>query len=90
MNMDKAPPIIYATRHPIKNWDTIKDDPAIIPDLDVLKTRAQVLKANQPFNGLLTTNEKKPINGALYYARYKIDGQIKDLVCTLDEVKQGG
>jgi hypothetical protein len=48
------------------------------------------MKANQPFNGLFTTNEKKPINGALYYARYKIDGQIKDLVCTLDEVKQGG
>ena len=34
MFQDRVPDICFATRHPIKDWDTIKDNPDLIPDLD--------------------------------------------------------
>lgn len=34
MFQDRVPDICFATRHPIKDWDAIKDNPDLIPDLD--------------------------------------------------------
>lgn len=83
---EKCPPLVYATRHPIKNWEEIKDNKAIIPDLDDVLMRGNTSKAKAPFQGVNTTYDIKPIaNGsAMYYARYMVDGKIKDVVCTLD------
>jgi hypothetical protein len=46
---EKCPPLVYATRHPIKNWEEIKDNKAIIPDLDDVLMRGNTSKAKAPF-----------------------------------------
>ena len=62
MNMEKSPPLIFATRHPIKDWPKIRDNPALIPDLeDILNKHADISKFQEPWQGYKTTNGNKPI-----------------------------
>ena len=80
--MDKSPPLIYATRHPIKDWAKIQDDPALIPDLEEILKKANISKSKQPWQGYSTTYGNKPVVGALYYAKYTIDGKEHEIICS--------
>lgn len=89
MRMDKCPSLVFATRHPIKAWEEIQNNKDLIPDLDAIILRSNKSKIKQPFVNINTTNTNEQIqNGnALYYAKYIIDGQVKEIVSTFGEVR---
>lgn len=92
MRMDKCPTLVFATRHPIKAWEEIQNNKDLIPDLDEIIVRGNKSKAKAPFANTTTTNTGEQIqNGnSLYYAKYIIDGQVKEIVSTFGEAKSGG
>lgn len=80
------PSLVFATRHPIKDWENIKDnaDLDLIPDLDKIIATGVQTKAKAPHTGVTTTNGNEPITGSLYYARYMIDGVCKEIFASAD------
>ena len=62
MLQDRVPDICFATRHPVKDWDTIKDNPDLIPDLDRIMASGSKNKRNAPFpDEIRTTNDGNAI-----------------------------
>ena len=86
MRSDKIPTMVFATRHPIKAWDAIKNNTDLIPDLNKIIASGVTSKTKSPFMNVTTTNDNAAIAGSLYYAKYLVDGKLKEVVSTLQEV----
>ena len=86
MKSDKTPSMVFATRHPIKAWEEIKNNTDLIPDLPALIASGVTSKTKSAFANVTTTNDNAAIAGALYYAKYLVDGKVKEVVSTLQEV----
>lgn len=56
-----------------------------------LEGKANPAMANKPFTGCVTTNGGEPIGrGPVYYAKTLVDGEVKEIFATQEEVLAGG
>jgi len=91
MYQDRLPDICFATRHPVKNFDAIKDNPDYIPNLEEIISHGIKANKNAPFKDVKTTLSNKVIQGqSLYYAKYIVNGEVKEVYSTLEEAREGG
>jgi hypothetical protein len=91
MHQDRLPDICFATRHPIKDFDAIKDNLNFIPNLEDIISRGVKANKNAAFRDVKTTLKNEVIQGqSLYYAKYIVNGEVKEVYSTIDEAREGG
>ena len=91
--LGKCPELVFATRHPLKDFKEQSKDAGYLPDLEELIGDAGALPTNKgkPFEGVISTLTGKPIlQGPLYVAKTLVDGQVKEVYATQEEVLDGG
>jgi len=91
--LGKCPELVFATRHPLKDFNEQSKDAGYLPDLEELIGDAGALPTNKgkPFEGVISTLTGKPIlQGPLYVAKTLVDGQVKEVYATQEEVLAGG
>jgi hypothetical protein len=90
MLVDRIPDICFATRHPVKDFDTAKEE--ILPNLDEIKARVNLSKKKESWNKK-TTYGNKTIAGAgesLYYSKRIINGEVEEIFASYDQIVKGG
>lgn len=90
MQVDRLPELVYATRHPIKDFEAALIDDTLLPDCQKISSRADIRKRKEAFQ-VTTTNGGRAISGeSLYYAKTSVDGKVSEVMATMSEVREGG
>lgn len=93
---NKMPDLLFATRHPIKNWDAVKKS-KVLPNLtELLKNNNKKSIVSQPgkvrSDRLIDPYTKKPVDSKswLYVAKTIVNGKPVTIPTTQDKALKGG